>query len=259
MYLGCLKSIPDRRNYKFATIKESIVTLPQSIDIRLNCTPIKDQDSVGSCTAFSINAMKEFLDKKEHGIDGKFDILSERYVYYIIRDMMGTTEWDSGGYINYGLKVLAKFGACLESEMPYYNAYYNFREMPTGKMLFSGAHRKISSYWEIDTIDEMKSCLVSGYPFVGGVSVYDSFKSDETAETGDVPMPNLYESFKGGHAIMFCGFNDSTGRFIFKNSWGKRWGNNGYGTISYEYVETMGWDFWTIRREIIEGYYIKEL
>jgi hypothetical protein len=41
----------------------------------------------------------------------------------------------------------------------------------------------------------------------------------------------------GWHAIPICGYDDSTGRFEFKNSWGF-WGNAGYGTIPYQYVET---------------------
>lgn len=40
----------------------------------------------------------------------------------------------------------------------------------------------------------------------------------------------------GWHAISICGYDDSTGRFTFKNSWGSWWGQSGYGTMPYNYI-----------------------
>ncbi len=34
----------------------------------------------------------------------------------------------------------------------------------------------------------------------------------------------------------------------FRNSWGQKWGRGGYGTIPFDYVESLADDFWTIRR-----------
>jgi hypothetical protein len=39
----------------------------------------------------------------------------------------------------------------------------------------------------------------------------------------------------GWHAIAICGYDDSTQRFEFKNSWGM-WGDLGFGTIPYDYI-----------------------
>lgn len=48
----------------------------------------------------------------------------------------------------------------------------------------------------------------------------------------------------GGHAILLVGYNDDAensdgtpkGKFTFMNSWGTGWGNNGFGTLPYEYL-----------------------
>ena len=97
----------------------------------------------------------------------------------------------------------------------------------------------------------MKSCLASGFPFVFGVAAYDSFISEEVTKTGVVPMPDVeYESFVGGHALMAIGYDDARKWFIFRNSYGTDWGDNGYGYIPYDYLSNpdLSADFWTIRR-----------
>jgi len=50
--------------------------------------------------------------------------------------------------------------------------------------------------------------------------VYQSFESDAVAKSGDVPMPGPSEKIMGGHAVVAVGYDDSTQRFIVRNSWG---------------------------------------
>jgi len=99
------------------------------------------------------------------------------------------------------------------------------------------------------TLEQMKGCLASGYPFVVGFSVYDSFESRNVAETGTVPMPTNGEQLLGGHAVLCIGYDDSTGRFLLRNSWGSNWGSKGNFTMLYEYLlnNDLSDDFWTIR------------
>jgi C1A family cysteine protease len=99
-------------------------------------------------------------------------------------------------------------------------------------------------------LDDLKAALVQG-PVVGGFSVYDSFTSDAVAASGVVPMPNLAtESVQGGHAILVVGYEDSTEDYIFRNSWGTEWGQNGYGRIPFAYFTdpNLATDFWALQR-----------
>ncbi len=42
----------------------------------------------------------------------------------------------------------------------------------------------------------------------------------------------------GYHAIVLTGYDDTTREFTFQNSWGKEWGDGGYGTMSYDFATT---------------------
>jgi C1A family cysteine protease len=95
----------------------------------------------------------------------------------------------------------------------------------------------------------MKGCLASGYPFVYGFTVYESFESPQVAKTGIVPMPATSEKVLGGHAVLAVGYDESSQRFIVRNSWGPTWGMAGYFTVPYAYLTdaNLSDDFWTIR------------
>jgi C1A family cysteine protease len=95
----------------------------------------------------------------------------------------------------------------------------------------------------------MKGCLASGYPFIFGFTVYESFESEEVARTGRAPMPGGVERAIGGHAVVAVGYEEAHQRFLVRNSWGDGWGMKGYFTIPYTYLlqPDLSRDFWTIR------------
>src|SRR5260370_679441 len=101
----------------------------------------------------------------------------------------------------------------------------------------------------VQDLNQMKGCLASGYPFVFGFTVYQSFETRTVAKSGHAPMPMWGERPIGGHAVMAVGYDDSNQWFIVRNSWGKGWGLNGYFTMPYAYLIQQGLssDFWTIR------------
>ena len=99
-------------------------------------------------------------------------------------------------------------------------------------------------------INDLKSALAQGFPFVCGISIYESFESSTVAESGIVPMPDPSEKQLGGHAILCVGYNDDSKTFIMRNSWGPDWGMAGYFTLPYAYLTNINLadDFWVITK-----------
>ena len=87
-------------------------------------------------------------------------------------------------------------------------------------------------------------------PFVFGFTVFNSFESEAGAENGIMNMPSQNESLLGGHAVLAVGYDDNKEHFIVRNSWGTKWGDNGYFYMPYNYIlnKKLATDFWTIQK-----------
>ncbi|HUI30937.1 MAG TPA: C1 family peptidase [Candidatus Acidoferrales bacterium] len=242
---GWLPDLPDHRDLLYGQIRPAIAPLPSSMDLRPTCSPVENQGQLGSCTANALVGALEFLEKK----DGmKLVDLSRLFIYYDERAVEHTVKSDSGAQIRDGIKTLAKQGVCPEKEWPYNVA--KFAAKPSAKCYKDALQHVITSYQRILTLDEMRSCLAGGFPFVFGFTVYESFESQQVAQTGILNMPQPGEKVMGGHAVVAVGYDDSQKRFIIRNSWGASWGQRGYFTMPYDYLadRNLSDDIWTIRR-----------
>jgi C1A family cysteine protease len=239
---GWIPDRPDHRDYLYSAIAPK-VKLPSKVDLRSECSPIENQGHLGSCTANALAGNLQFLEK----VSGQtYKDVSRLFIYYNERAVEGTIGFDSGAMIRDGIKVLVKDGVCPESSWPY--DISKFTRKPSAACYKEGLKHRIVSYHRLQTLGEMLNCLAEGFPFVFGFTVYESFESLKVAQTGLVPMPKKSERALGGHAVMAAGYDQKQKRFIVRNSWGPGWGQAGYFTMPYAYVETSADDFWTIRQ-----------
>jgi C1A family cysteine protease len=242
---GWIADLPDHRDLMYAAPMQVLTALPTTTDLRSKCPPIYDQGQLGSCTANAIAAAVEFDLMKEN----KNEFMPSRlFIYYNERDMEGTVDSDSGAQIRDGIKSVASQGDCAEKLWPY--DISKFTDKPPQTCYDDAVKHKAVQYQRtIRDLNQMKGCLASGYPFVFGFTVYQSFESQQVAQTGHASMPTPGEQSVGGHAVLAVGYDDSQNWFIVRNSWGTSWGMNGYFTLPYTYLlnENLSDDFWTIR------------
>lgn len=242
---GWQPDLPDQRDHVYSVVRKVAETLPPFVDLRPGCSKVEHQGNIGSCVANAVVSCLEYLEIKatKTWVD-----LSRLFLYYEARVLIASVLFDRGSRIRDAIKVLSKKGVPHESVWPYVEKEWATK--PSKEAYAAGKQHKIRDYQRLETLEDMKSCLAAGYPFVFGFSVYESFESDEVARTGIVRLPKAAEKLKGGHAVTAVGYDDSRGVFIVRNSWGLGWGDNGHFYMPYEFMtdRNLSDDFWTIRQ-----------
>lgn len=237
--LGRKEDSYDDRDLLYEPDVELLLRAPVKVDLTGWCCDRYDQGDLGSCTAQAASALFRFLLKRQKLPDF---LPSRLYLYYCERMMERTTAQDSGATVRESVKVLAK-GVCAESEWPY--DIRQFAVMPPARCFVDAKADRALKYQRIQQdVAHMKACLANGFPFLFGIDVFQSFMD---ATDGNIPMPGPDEQTIGGHALLCVGYDDASQRFTFQNSWGANWGQNGFGTIPYQYLASQdGSDFWEV-------------
>lgn len=242
---GWIPDLPDQRDFLYAAPMPYQADIPPKVDTRSVCPAVYDQGQLGSCTANAIGGAIEFDQKKQKSMEF---VPSRLFIYYNERVIEGTVNQDAGAQIRDGIKSVAKAGAPPETDWPY--DITKFTNKPSDTAYSDAAKHLVTSYQRlVQELNTMRGCLASGYPFVFGFTCYESLESQQVAQTGVLPMPHATDKPIGGHAVVCVGYDDDERVFFVRNSWGSKWGQQGYFTMPYAYLTNprLAADFWTIR------------
>lgn len=237
---------PDKRDKKYTMpAHRTAENLPSMVDLRPKMPAPYDQLDLGSCTGQSIGGDCHYQMVRQ-GVPVWQP--SALFIYYNERLIEGTVMHDSGAELRNGMKAINRWGICSEQSWSY--DISKFRVKPSRAAYNEASRKKIIDYARIpQSLTHLKSVLAQNDPFVFGFSVYESFESDQVAQTGIMSMPNPRENMMGGHAVLAVGYDDSRSVFIIRNSWGVRWGDKGYFYMPYSFItdNDLADDFWTIK------------
>lgn len=225
---GCFKSKRDKRDFLVSTfVKEVIKKLLTKFSIRDKMTPVRSQGKEGACVGFAgAVGVKEYQEQIDYG---RFISLSPRFLY---EESKKISKHREGTTLKACAKVLVDKGICEEGfwkyipknpQQPLPGAYHNAQK-----------YKVESGYVRITNEKELKASLIKFGATIIGVGVYRNWYRQKN---GHIPNATFWDKTKGrlgGHAITLTGYNDETQEYEFKNSWGKSWGNEGYGFLTYQ-------------------------
>lgn len=226
--------------------------LESRFDLSSMCSPIENQQSLGSCTA---NAGAGLLEYYERRAFGTYTDASRLFLYKVTRNLLGWSG-DTGAYLRTTMGAMALFGVLPEGEYPYDIAAFD--NEPSAFQYSYARNFQSLSYFRLDQqglapdplLEHIKRFIQSGYPSMFGFSVYDYGNS-----SGEFSIPTSTSTLLGGHAVVAIGYDDQRtingqkGALKIRNSWGTGWGENGYGWLPYAYVRHgLASDFWSLFR-----------
>lgn len=272
--LGWQRDLPDIRDHtqstesvakvlaKSSPLKKAAKTLPVSVDLRKYCSPIEDQGSIGSCTAHAGVGMVEYFERRAFG---KHIDASRLFLYKVTRQLIGFTG-DDGAYLRDTMKALVLFGVPPEKYWPY--DVKRFNDDPSSFCFSYAQSYQAINYYRLDPpntstgaiLTNVKKSLAANLPSMFGFSVYSSMPGAGDGK-GEIPYPGKGDTLEGGHAVLAVGYDDqkkigsTKGALLIRNSWGKDWGDHGYGWLPYAYIEDgLADDFWSlVKAEFVDS------
>jgi C1A family cysteine protease len=219
---GYIRNPADHRDYGLTSLALHVTApLPASASLEEWLGPVKDQGDEGSCTAHAGTENFEFLYRK---YKSQQPIFSPAFLYYQSRLLDGDAPdmGDDGSTGRSSCKAMNQFGVCLESQLPYVPGQFSIA--PTAEQYQDALANKSGAYHFLTTVEDMKSCIASGYCFMIGFTVYESFES--IGSDGLMPVPDkVKEQVLGGHEVLVYGYTPEY--LLVLNSWGSGWGAGG--------------------------------
>ena len=209
-----------------------IGSCPAKADLRRYFTPVKHQGSLGACSAFALVGIYEYILRKNKKEDAD---LSEAFVYYNVRRMTNEVGEDHGSSLYNVVLTMGTEGVCAEHLCP----YTEDPEMPKpAEAAYEDAlRRKIVKALNVQkNLNHIKAAVAEGYPVAVSLRIFESFEP----VGGFISRPSaeeIEEGKSGNHAMVVCGYSDAEKIFIVRNSWGPKFGDQGYCYIPYSYFE----------------------
>jgi len=200
--------------------------IPTEVDMSDKMPEVGSQGNQQSCVAWAIAyALKGYQENVQLGEPIKF---SPSFVYNQINGGKNVPT-----HMTDGLNILSQQGVCLMDEMPYDEE--NWEEKPSAAHRSSAKRFRIDEWRRVNTMDvkEIKTHLAAGLPVIIGALVTNEFIEKGYTDGADYIWKKNGENV-GGHAMLLVGYDDDKNAFKLINSWGKNWGDKGYGWIDYD-------------------------
>lgn len=148
-----------------------------------------------------------------------------------------------GVWLLSGYRILCGWGAVSEARWPYRTVWPPVRPNTDAELDRIASYSRIPGYYAVRSLDEARRTLAMGVPFQLTVPITKHWRA---APAGHIPLPLAVreDTFGESHAICVIGYDDASRLLKFRNSWGVRWGEQGYGYLPYSYMSLYMHEAW---------------
>ncbi len=203
--------------------------LPSRFDWREKdiMTPVKHQLNLGACGVFAAVAVFEALIKMETG--DVVDLAEQQIIN-------SSQDWVPSGISSINaMKYMKEYGLVLEERLPYRDK--QTEEMPEGPPDYRLTDYQSVVTHELPLPEKIRTIKEAVWSY-GPIATNMVFFEDLDRYTHGVYIYDGKSEEQGGHWVAIVGWRDDPevkngGYWICRNSWGPRWGENGYFNIAY--------------------------
>ncbi|MCX5785759.1 MAG: C1 family peptidase [Elusimicrobia bacterium] len=250
---------PEKANPEFSY--EKLITAPvwkftrpdpASVDLRDGFSAAKHQGSRNVCNVFAALGLAEYLVWKNEGAKPDF---SEEFLYYNAKlNFTGKPELEAykkePGLAGYVAVDALRGGVVAENEWPFKASLPAHDPVPplTDPDVGTpprGIEGKILDYRFSPLAvrrTEIKEFIIKEQrPVVMNLMIYMENIDNASGRISDPSGDQRAKCFAsgdncGGHVVLLTGYDQDAKEFIFRNSWGAKWGEGGFGRISEKYL-----------------------
>jgi len=224
---GVIPSPPDDRDWSLFMIARVPTKVPDSVSFDYLVPEVLDQGPYGTCVAkTNTTAMGMGFNYQERLPEGGFSTL---YNYLLCKQNDGLPD-EEGTFPRISCKIAQKYGNLQRKHLP-----YSFSGQPEVKdwMYEHAAGYKLKAYARLNGLEEIEQALAAGKIVRISILVADNFVNWDGRGLIGPPQGRML----GFHEMALSTYDRKGGFLRGPNSWGRKWGKDGFYELSYEFCE----------------------
>ena len=211
----------------------SVSVPPSSHDISAHMPPMRNQGQQPSCVAW---ATAYYVKSYQEGVERGWDLADPSHVFspaYVFNQILHEKKASDAISIPEAFQLLQERGCAPWALFPYDVA--DTRRLPPAPVQQQAAPYRIYAWHAVDYRDQgdLKRLIASDTPVVVGLNVDKSFFK---FRGGGIIRDYDANTARKYHSVCLVGYDDSKKAFKMVNSWGDRWGDQGYAWIDYALI-----------------------
>jgi len=256
---------PDRLDLRDREYRPPLLSLPNAWPLRKDYETlfktysrdnmVLDQGKEGACTGFGLAAVINYLlwrdlyDANKGKVDAELSQqkrVSPKMLYNMARVY---DEWEGEDYegssCRGAMKGWHRHGVCKRDTWPHEINENDKTKYPRETWSEEATNNPLGAYYRInkDSVVDMQAAIKEVGAIYCSATVHKGWWLDESEE---LPIIEHSPDKIGGHAFAILGYNEDG--FVVQNSWGTKWGYQGFAVIKYQDWVENGSDAWVAVR-----------